>query len=217
MNLLSKPLPHLLLCCLVMAVFWLAPQADAALVINEIMGDPNQDWNGDGAYNYREDEWIEVMNTGTESENLSNYWLRDITGDDLHLQLWGNLDPLQVAVFYGSDAINWQLEQGLTGVGFSINNSGDTMELLKTDPDQSGALIVVQSITLLAHEVDDDRSSGLGFESGLWELYDALNPYNGASEPQGNDCQPTPGEENVCVPLVPVEPTAWGAVKSQYR
>jgi len=218
MNLLSKPLPVLFLLCLVMAVFWLSPQARADLIINEIMGDPNRDWDGDGAFNYRQDEWIEVMNNGLVAEDLSNYWLRDTTGDDLHLQLSGILQAGQVAAFYGSDALAWQQEQGHSIVGFSINNSGDTMELLKTVPDQNGSsLVLVHTVSVQDHEAEDDRSSGWNSETGQWEMNDALNPYSGGFEPQGNDCQPSPGELNVCVPLVPVEPTSWDALKSQYR
>jgi len=218
MNLLSKPLPVLLLCCLVMAVFWLAPQARSEVLINEILGDPSSDWDGDGAFNYRDDEWIEVINTGPAAENLEDYWLRDTTGDDLHLQLSGSLEAGQVAVFYGSEASAWQREQGNTVVGLSINNAGDTLELLQTVSGPGGAsLEVVHSVTVTDHEADDDRSGGTDPDTGEWVLYDALNPYNGAAVPQGNDCEPTPGMPNSCAPLVPTDTTTWDAVKSQYR
>jgi hypothetical protein len=218
MNLLSKPQVLLVLCCLVIALFWLSPQARADLIINEIMGDPNQDWDGSGEYNFRGDEWIEVMNDGETSEDLTSYWLRDTTGDEAHLQLHGTLQSGEVAIFFGSEAAAWQQLHGFSVTGLSINNSGDTIELLKTVPDEGGStLVVVHSITILDHEAEDDRSSGWDSETGLWSMNDALNPYNGGSEPQGNDCQPSPGESNICVPLVPVQRTSWDALKSQYR
>ena len=218
MNLLSKPQVLLVLCCLVIALLWLSPQARADLIINEIMGDPNQDWDGSGAYDFRGDEWIEVMNDGEISEDLTRYWLRDTTGDDAHLQLHGTLQPGQVAVFYGSEAAAWQQLHGFSVTGLSINNSGDTIELLQTVPDEDDStLVVVHSITILDHEAEDDRSSGWDSETGLWSMNDALNPYNGGSSPQGNDCQPSPGEQNLCVPLVPVQQTSWDALKCQYR
>jgi len=218
MNLLSKPLSALLLCCLVLAVFWLPAQARCELIINEIMGDPAQDWDGDGTYNFRGDEWIEVMNEGTVAEDMTNYWLRDSTGDELHLQLHGIIYPGEVAVYYGSEAVAWQQLYGNTVVGFSINNSGDTIELLKTIDAPGGTdLVLIHSVTILDHEAEDDRSSGLDSETGEWAMNDALNPYNGGFSPQGNDCQPTPGQPNVCVPLVPVAATTWGSVKSCYR
>lgn len=218
MNFLSKPLPVLLLCCLVLSIFWLSPQARAGLIINEIMGDPNQDWDGSGVYNYGGDEWIEVINAGEVTEDLTNYWLRDATGDDIHLQLHGVLEPGGIAVFFGSEALAWQRLHGHSIVGFSINNSGDTIELLKTIPNQSGTdLELVHTVTILDHESEDDRSSGWDANTGAWVMNDALNPYNGGFSPEGNDCQPTPGEANVCGSEVSVEATAWGSLKSQYR
>ncbi len=218
MNILPRPLSMLLLCCLLLTVFWFSPQARADLIINEIMGDPNQDWDGDGEFSFRNDEWIEVKNEGMFTEDLSNYWLRDISGDDLHLQLFGNLDPGQVAVFYGSDAVVWQQEQGQGILGFSINNSGDTMELVTTFSEEKGGdLLIVHSATILDHEAENDRSSGWDPEIVQWIMNDALNPYNGGFLPQGNDCLPTPGQPNICQPLVPVQQTTWDSLKSRYR
>ena len=49
----------------------------AALFINEIMADPASDWDGDGAYQYRDDEWVEIINTGPEAVDLAGHGLRD--------------------------------------------------------------------------------------------------------------------------------------------
>ncbi len=215
---LSRPLPVLMLLCLVWSAFWVVPQVQAELIINEVLGDPNQDWDGDGTLSYKGDEWIEVLNNGAVSEDLSDFWLRDIFGDDLHLQLFGTLPPGGVAVFYGSDAMAWQVEQGLFASGFSINNTGDTLELLRTIPNEAGtALVMIHRVTVNNHEVENDRSSGWDPETGLWTMFDALNPYNGGFVPQGSDCLPSPGEPNDCVPLVPVASTSWNHLKSQYR
>ncbi len=215
---LSRPLTVLLLLCLVWSAFSLVPQVQAELMINEVLGDPNQDWDGDGTVNFRGDEWIEVLNNGAATEDLSDYWLRDVYGDDLHLQLFGTLEPGAVTVFYGSDAVAWQEGQGVFVSGFSINNTGDTLELLRTIPDQaSTALVMIHRVTLDNHEVEDDRSSGWDPETEQWTMFDAWNPYNGGFEPQGTGCLPTPGDPNICVPLVPVETTSWDLLKSQYR
>ncbi len=218
MNLLSKPLPVLLLCCLILAVFWLAPQAQAELIINEVMGDPFQDWDGDGTFNYRGDEWIEVLNEGPVAEDMSFYWLRDSYGDDFHLQLHGIILPGEVAVYYGSEAVAWQQLHGYSTLGFSINNGGDTLELVKSIPDPGGSvLVVVDTVTILDHEAEDDRSSGWDPDTNSWTLNDALNPYTGGFDPQGTSCQPSPGRANDCVPLVAAENTTWGDLKSHYR
>ncbi len=218
MMFLSRPIPVLLLLCLMLTVFWLAPNARAELIINEILGDPNQDWDGDGQVSYRGDEWIEVLNNGASTEDLADFWLKDIFGDNMHLQLSGFLDSGAVAVFYGSDAMLWQADHGETITGFSINNTGDTIELFRTVTDGTGSsLVMIHRVILNNHEVEDDRSSGWDPDTELWSMFDALNPYNGSNEPQGSDCLPTPGELNVCNPLVPVAATSWGNLKSQYR
>ena len=73
------------------------------------------------------------------------------------------------------------------------------------------------SVTVRAHETDQDRSSGWDQDGSGWVLYDALNPYGGSLEPGPSGCQPTPGQPNVCVPLVPVDRKSLGGIKSLYR
>ena len=55
-------------------------QVDDPLVINEVLADPASDWDGDGTVDFKGDEWIEVLNNGTEPINLSDYFLRDDLG-----------------------------------------------------------------------------------------------------------------------------------------
>ncbi len=218
MQLLSRSLVQALLALLVLSCFWLVPYSQAEVLINEVLGDPAQDWNGDGEIHFKSDEWIEVRNDGSVVEDLTEYWLRDATGEELHFHLIGNLEPGETAVFYGSDAMAWQQENGQSTVGFSINNSGDTLELLRLVPGVTGSsLIVVSQVTLLSHEVEDDRSSGWDIDTEQWTLFDALNPYGGALEPQGSECLPTPGELNICATLVQESGVSWDKVKSQYR
>jgi len=58
--------------------------SNAQVLINEYMPDPARDWDGDGEYNYRNDEWVEIINTGSSSIDLTGFLLRD-GGDQL---LW---------------------------------------------------------------------------------------------------------------------------------
>jgi len=195
----------------------LAP-ARAELIINEVLADPQRDWDGDGVLDYKGDEWIEVLNTGYDVEDLTQYYLRDIYGSDPHLQLEGLLRPGEVKVFYGSEAMAWQIVHGYSDYGFALNNTGETVELLRAlDQEDPPSFEVVDSVTLLAHETQDDRSSGWAQEGGGWVLYDALNPYGGSLEPGPSGCQPTPGDLNFCIPLVPLERRSFGALKSLYR
>ncbi len=190
--------------------------ASAALQLSEILADPVSDWNGDGEVHFRDDEWIEVTNTGPEGVDLSAYYLKDALGDDSHLNLSGVLFPGESAVFYGSDAVAWQQANGLTITGLSLNNSGDTVELLYDDPDAS-ELVLVDIYFYVDHEADDDRASGRLPDSGEWMLFDGLNLYNGDTPPWSTGCEPTPGVPNDCVPNVPNQPATWGQIKVDYR
>ncbi len=188
----------------------------AQIVLSEMLADPANDWNGDGEVHYRDDEWIEVTNVGAYSVDLSIFHIKDALGDDPQLYLFGTLDPGQAAVFYGSDAVAWQQANGLSVTGLSLNNAGDTIELvmgLPGEPDQQ----LVDFYIYLDHEADDDRASGRLPATGEWALFDGLNLYDGSTEPLGTGCNPDPGIVNVCIPNVADYPTSWGKVKADYR
>ncbi|MFN2370826.1 MAG: lamin tail domain-containing protein, partial [Candidatus Krumholzibacteriia bacterium] len=106
--------------------------ARAAVVINEILADPARDWDGDGVLDSRDDEWVEVLNTGPGPVDLVSYWLRDDAAGGPRLNLFGVLEAGQTAVFFGSQAVAWQQETGATVAGLSLNNSGDRVILLRT-------------------------------------------------------------------------------------
>ena len=56
---------HLLAFAFAAVVLTVLPAiSHASLSINEIMGDPATDWDGDGEYEYRYDEWVELYNPG---------------------------------------------------------------------------------------------------------------------------------------------------------
>ena len=197
----------------------LAAPASAQVVISELMADPASDWDADGIYNYRDDEWVEVLNTGTETVDLSAYYLRDGTGDDAHLNLSGDLAAGEVAVFFGSDAVAWQQAFGSGSGGLSLNNGGDTVVLMRaTEGGEPSELVfeIIDSVTYLAHEAEDDRASGLSPDQVTWLLFDALNPYTGDQEPIGTGCGPSPGVINTCDPL-PVDRVSFGNLKALYH
>lgn len=198
--------------CLVLAFFCF--RAEGQLVINEVLAYPNQDWNGDGVLGLMGDEWIEIKNRSWDTISLTGYYLRDDFGSDPHLGLSGALGPGQVMVFYGSQALAWQREQGQAEYGFALDNWGERVQLLR----QVGSeLILVDEVALQNHETDYDRSSGYSAEDEVWTLFDAWNIYLGHDLPMSTSCQPTPGQENQCLPLVGNETLTWSAVKSRYR
>ncbi len=200
--------------CIIVLTLLGGPPAEGQVLINEIMADPDSDWNGNGIPNFRDDEWVEVINQGPGTVELSLYFLRDITGETNHLQLNGQLEPGQVAVFFGSQAVEWQQANSVPVSGLSLNNSGDTIELITREGEE---FVVQDTLVYLDHEAEDERSSGLDPETGQWMLFDGLNPYEGTQIPLGTGCFPSPGEANSCAPQVPVQNATLDEVKSLYR
>jgi hypothetical protein len=191
---------------------------DEIIIINEVLGDPASDWDGDGTVDFKLDEWVEVLNTGTEPLDLSDYFIRDILGEEPHLRLSGVIDPGETAVFYGSDAVAWQQETGASTSGLSINNSGDILQLLRMFQGTDGPEFeLVFSAGISDHQAEDDRAGGFNDDASDWILYDALNPYGGDLEPVGTGCVPSPGEPNICRGEVPVQARSFGSVKAYFR
>jgi hypothetical protein len=193
----------------------LATQAAAQLRLNEILGDPARDWDGDATLNSRSDEWLEIVNTGASSVDLSSYRVGDLSGGmEFRHGFTGTLAPGATLVVYGSQSVAWEQANGFTVVGLSLNNAGDTVFLFDLS---SGDTVVVDEYTYDDFEVLDDRSTGRSPDgTGPWEVFDALNPYSGQTLPLGNGCAPTPGESNECSGTVPVEESTWGRIKAMW-
>lgn len=194
------------------------PPAAAAVIINEILADPASDWDGDGAVDIRGDEWVEVLNTGTEAVDLSAYWLRDDAAGGPRINLFGVLPPGQAAVFFGSHALAWQQEAGQTATGLSLNNGGDRVVLLRTVPGTEPLQYEdVDAVDYGDHQAEDDRSCGWSEDRSGWLLFDGLLPYGGSLDPQGTGCLPTPGLPNACGEQVASRDTSLGSVKAAFR
>jgi hypothetical protein len=192
-----------------------APTAHADLLLNEALSNPGVDWNGDGTIDFKSDEWVEIVNTGPHAENLDGVYLRDGTGDSYHYGFTGLLAPGEVLVVYGHEAVEWQISQGLSTTGLSLNNSGDRVELWR-DVSEPRILDALDAVEIPSHGADRDRSLGRDPGVGAWVLFDALNPYTGSATPPGTDCAPTPLLANECIPSVGTATTSWGTVKSSF-
>lgn len=224
-----------------MALLFAAGPCWGQIVINEVMAAPASDWNGDSTYSYKEDEWVEIFNAGDEAVNLASFWLGD-SDSTLLYNLSGGLGARRHRVVFGADVVAWQKANGVSTVGLRLNNSGDTVMLWRTAGDSAStevaggpaplapapsgglkepALAVSDRVledwyTYVSHEAGSDRSSGLVPDGGSSRmLFDGLNPYTGAMEPQGEGCLPTPGGQNGCP--TPVEQRTWGSVKAVYK
>jgi hypothetical protein len=189
--------------------------ARAQVLINEILADPASDWDGDGVLGSKDDEWVEVLNAGPSSVDLSGYRLGDLSGGySWRYGFSGALQPGAVVVVYGSDSEVWQTENGFPVAGLSLNNTGDTVLLYRIEGTDT---LVVDSYAYVSHEVVDDRSTGrMSDDTAEWRVFDALNPYSGTKPPLGTGCAPSPGVVNACDPHVPIEATTWGAIKEMF-
>lgn len=190
----------------------LAPTGAAQVRLNEIMADPDSDWDGDGVTGSKEDEWVEVANVGNSTVDLSSYRLTDLSaGTDFRFALSGTLAPGAVTVFYGSAVVAWQKANGVSAFGLSLNNSGDTVYLYSVNGSDT---TVVDSYAYSTNEVQDNRAVGrLPGGTGDWVIFDALNPYTG-SDFVATGCAPSPGGPTDCA--TPSKEMSWGRVKSHY-
>ena len=184
----------------------------AAIVLNELVAAPASDWNGDGEIDYKNDEWVEILNTGNTAEDLTGLYLKDATGDAYHYGFQGSLQPGETLVVFGSDAVAWQAAHDAGSSGLSINNGNETLELWRDLPDPR-VLQVVDFVPIPAHAGVSDRAMGRLPDSLDWVLFDSLNPYSGDLLPTGTGCVPSPGTPNVC-DVVGVETLSFSRLKA---
>jgi hypothetical protein len=197
---------------LILALLLPISTARAQIVINEIMSAPARDWNGDGEIDFKNDEWVEILNAGTAPVDLTGLYLKDATGDAYHYGFSGTLMPGEVMLVLGSDSVAWQAANDAGSTGLSLNNGGDTLELWR-DVEFPRVLEVVDMVPIPAHAAGSDRAMGRLPDSLEWALFDELNPYTGDLIPLGTLCSPSPGELNVCS-VVPAEDSSFGHLKS---
>ena len=186
----------------------------AEILINEIMADPASDWDGSGEYYYRDDEWVEIINTGQSVVDISGYLLCDGSSPiDWRYGFSGILNPGEVRVVYGADSRLWEQSEGFPSYGLSLNNDGDGVYLFHVSGNDT---LLVDSVLYENYMADDDRALGRKLDDHtVWELFDANNPCEDCEPVAGNGCNPTPGEANNC--MTDIEEKSWGMIKSIYR
>ena len=186
--------------------------ADGTMRLNEILAAPAHDWNGDGVFSSRDDEWVEIANTGAADLALDGFVLMD--GDSIpRFAFTGTLAAGAVKVIYGKDSFDWEKATGHPAFGLSLGNSGDRVTLWHVAGVDTA---FVDGYTYASHISTSDRAVGRSVVTGEWVLFDGLNPYSGAAIPGGTGCQPTPGTPNVCS-TTPTRNRSWGEVKTRFR
>lgn len=182
-------------------------------LLNEVMADPATDWNGDGAYDFKNDEWAEIVNAGAAPLDLTGYFLGDEAGDFV-FGFSGVLAAGGVLVVHGSDSVAWESAHGESTTGLRLGNDGDTITLWRL---VDSTPVLIDSYSYNTYEAEDDRSTGRTPDGGAnWSIYDSLNPYAGATPPAGNGLAPTPGAPNAGGGGTPSVASSWGAIKELY-
>ena len=182
------------------------------VLLNEILADPASDWDGDGTVNARDDEWLEIVNAGSSSVDLSEF---QVSSPDTcwRFAFSGTLGPGDVALVTGSESYAWEEATGNPRYGLRLGNSGGEILLWRISGSDS---TIVDRYTYEDHEADDDRSTGRAPDGAdTWRLFDAMNPHTGTEVPQGTNCMPSPGALLSCP--TPVEDGTWGEIKQKFR
>ena len=180
--------------------------------LNEFLAGPARDWDGSGTFSSRDDEWIEIANTGTTPADLTGFFVTD--GDTIpRFAFTGSLAPGAVQLVTGKASYDWEHANSQPAFGLSLSNSGDSVLLWKV---AGGDTLLVDGYTFRSFEAASDRSVGRAVGTGEWQLFDSLNPYTGTLTPAGNHCPPTPGTVNICT-SVPTRLSTWGSLKATYR
>ena len=143
---------------LIISITAISASAAGQIILNEFMPDPARDWDGDGVYNYRDDEWVEITNSGDAPVDLTGYILCD--GDQNEVLRYGYsgvIAPGGIVVVFGSDSRAWEESAGFPVYGLSLNNSGDRISLYMVE---QGDTVLVDSIEYGGSVAVDDRSAG---------------------------------------------------------
>jgi hypothetical protein len=187
--------------------------ADSGLRLNEFMAGPARDWDGSGTFSSRDDEWVEVVNGGATSLDLTGFLLSD--GDSLpRFAFTGTLASGEHLLVTGKQSYDWERATGFPAFGLSLANSGDAVLLWRV---VGAETLLVDYYAYKSHEAAADRSVGrFPGGTGAWVIFDGLNPYTGATPPPGNGCAPTPASANLCG-STPTRRMPWGRIKSIYR
>jgi hypothetical protein len=200
-------------CCCAQLSLLPAP-APAQVVVNEFVADPARDWDGDGAANFRDDEWIEIRNLGSTPVDLSAYRLADSEGPSVfRYGFAGSIEAGGVRVVFGSDARAWEEANGFPMYGFSLNNTGDRVAIYRL---VGADTLLVDEYVYAEAAARDDRSIGRRSDvPSVWITFDGLNECTSSCDPGGTGCLPSPGQPNTC--LTPTKRTTWGVIKTMYE
>jgi hypothetical protein len=164
-----------------------------AIVINELLADPDSDVNGDGVQDAEDDEFVEIYNSGGIAIDISGWRIEDAVGTRHTFPASTIVQPDEGIVVFGGGGptgIPSLVQTASTGA-LGINNSGDNIKLY----DNSSTLIDSYSFGSSTNDVSYARSPDY---SGSFVLHTAI---------AGNPVNYSPGRFNIDNVPFPVEIT----------
>ena len=118
---------------LVVWLVWFAaqPRAEAVILINEVLADPpaaGGDANGDGLISSTQDEFVELVNTGTGSVSLAGWTLSDAVQVRHVFSSSASIPASGFFVLFGGGSPQGFANAAVASSGsLSLNNAGDTV------------------------------------------------------------------------------------------
>jgi C1A family cysteine protease len=111
------------------------PPEPPSVLINEVLADPpsGYDANGDGLASTTQDEFVELLNTGSQPLDLSGASLSDALSVRIVIPAGVVLQPGEVLVIFGGGSPNLPGIATLVASRLNLNNTGDTVTLLGAD------------------------------------------------------------------------------------
>lgn len=108
--------------------------AGAVVLINEVLADPAGDANGDGLVHSTQDEFVELVNTGSSPVTLNHWTLSDALQVRHNFDAGAIIPAFGLLVIFGGGSPADLLNAVIASAGtLALNNAGDTVTLRDAD------------------------------------------------------------------------------------
>jgi Lamin Tail Domain len=147
--------------------------AEAAVIINEFLADPPSgilgDVNQDGVRSSSQDEFVELLNSGTESQDISFWSLWDSAALRHQFPAFAILAPWESVVIFGGSSHLFDYASAASTGTLSLNNSGDWIVLKDFDGD------IVDQIIYGGEANRDQSLTRFPFEPDIFRLHSEVS------------------------------------------
>lgn len=147
-----------------------SPQAEAVILINEVLADPAGDANGDGSPHATRDEFIELVNTSEHPVSLAQWSLSDLVQVRHLFSDVATVPPYGFFVLFGGGTPQGFPNAAVASSGtLGLNNAGDTITL------QDAAFSLIDTVIYGAEGGQDVSLTRSPDATGPFALHSAVN------------------------------------------